>query len=116
MRYAGWIVAGCLLLVGLFMADRVEIGHSREREALDRRIDSVEAVNASLRLQVDSLMEASQMHVLRSDSLIMIPQYIYVNHAARLTRSASLDSLGMLLGSDPFAAVPDTLYGDDEPR
>ena len=115
MKWAGWIVAVCLMALSVFVGQKVDKSVGRERERWARERDSLSAVNASLRARVDSLLASAQQHVMNSDSLASVPHYIYIEHAARLTRSASLDSLGLLLGADPFTAVPDTFVRDDEP-
>lgn len=116
MKNAGWMVSGALLLPTLYVLLTTGPKHNAERARWDRERDSLGRVNAALLITVDSLMRSAQGHADNSDSLTSVPRIIYIEHAARLTRNASLDSLGRLLGADPFAAVPDTLVGDDEPR
>lgn len=111
-----WIVAGVLVALAWVIVAREHRDHESERTELLDRVDDLRIENASLMTQVDSLLTSARRHVINSDSLASVPHYIYIEHAARLTRSASLDSLGLLLGADPFTAVPDTLVGDDEPR
>lgn len=114
MKWAGWIVAVCLMALVVFVGQKVDTSVGRERERWGRERDSLNAVNASLRARVDSLIASAQQRAMNSDSLASVPRIIYIEHAARLTHSASLDSLGLLLGADPFTAVPDTFIRDDE--
>lgn len=115
MKVAGWIVAIAVAGLCYFVLSSERNAMDVEAEKWRAERDSVNAVNAALMAKVDSLTEAANTHALRSDSLAFVPQYIYIEHAARLTRSASLDSLGLLLGADPFLAVPDPLNDHDEP-
>lgn len=113
MKALPWILVAGLALFGFYFAGEA-ITLSAEDVRNDRRIDSLTTANTSLQALADSLAIAASQHQQQGDSLASVPRIIYIEHADRLTRTASLDSLGLLLGADPFTAVPDTFIRDHE--
>ena len=119
MKYFGFAVALVILIMFVVIryidGDKSDAIHDRlkaDTADKDRRIDSL---SNRLQFVTDSLSRSSEAWRLYADSINTLPRKHYADHADRLTRNASLDSLGVLFWTAPFVAVPDTLDDHHEP-
>ena len=88
---------------------------TQERGTWDRERDSLTTANNLLSIRLDSARAESIAHEARAESLATVPRTIYITNAQSLTRNASVDSLWLMLLTDPFIAVPETLVHHGQP-
>ncbi len=105
-----------LMAVYFIIAD---IGSDVREQAMqakwDRERDSLTTANNLLSIRFDSARAESIAHEQRAESLATVPRTIYITNAQSLTRNASVDSLWLMLLTDPFVAVPETLVHHGQP-
>ena len=109
-----------VLVVGAIIgAGAVAFYASRNLQSFDRywqqRDDSLTTANNLLSIRLDSARAESIAHEQRAESLATVPRTIYITNAQSLTRNASVDSLWLMLLTDPFVAVPETLVHHGQP-
>lgn len=105
-----------LMAVYFIIAD---LGSDAREQAMqakwDSERDSLTTANNLLSIRLDSARAESIAHEARAESLATVPRTIYIANAQSLTRNASVDSLWLMLLTDPFIAVPETLVHHGQP-
>lgn len=112
--YIASLVLAALLGFGL-CSTFVVITDEETKATWDRERDSLKTANAMLTIRFDSARAESIAHQQRAESLATVPRTIYIANAQSLTRNASVDSLWLMLLTDPFIAVPETLVHHGQP-
>lgn len=112
---AGWIVAAIMVAIMLLSDIGSDASDQAAQAKWDRERDSLTTANNLLSIRLDSARAESIAHEQRAESLATVPRTIYITNAQSLTRNASVDSLWLMLLTDPFVAVPETLVHHGQP-
>ena len=112
---AYFIVILVNMVVGYMLFFYSQVDHHENELKWDRERDSLTSANKLIGDSLRLSQAESIAHEQRAESLATVPRTIYITNAQSLTRNASVDSLWLMLLTDPFVAVPETLVHHGQP-